>query len=142
MDSELKRTKHLLYNESTGGVFIYVKKGRTNNKYSLEFKKNAMEKYFSVELVGLGNAAKKSGLKSHRQLHDWVKFYRKDSGLLADVIEEIFHETHKDFRFIWNEIIRRHGIIYNDKTIHKYMKILNLSFSIRDSSTPTSPIYG
>lgn len=50
---------------------------------------------------------------------------------LADMVEEIFHETHKGYRFIRDEIIRRYGIIYNDKTIYKYMKILNLSSPIR-----------
>ena len=50
---------------------------------------------------------------------------------LADMIEEIFHETYKGYRFIRDEIIRRQGIIYNDKTIYKYMKILNLSSPIR-----------
>ena len=46
---------------------------------------------------------------------------------LADTIEEIFYETYKGYRFIRDEIIRRYGIIYNDKTIYKYMKILGLS---------------
>lgn len=50
---------------------------------------------------------------------------------LVDMIEEIFHETRKGYRFIRDEIIRRYGIIYNDKTIYKYMKILNLSSPIR-----------
>lgn len=50
---------------------------------------------------------------------------------LADMIEEIFHETHKGYRFIRDEIIRRYGIIYNDKTIYKYMKILGLSSPVR-----------
>ena len=50
---------------------------------------------------------------------------------LADTIEEIFYETYKGYRFIRDEIIRRYGIIYNDKTIYKYMKILGLSSPIR-----------
>ena len=50
---------------------------------------------------------------------------------LADMIEEIFYETYKGYRFIRDEIIRRYGIIYNDKTIYKYMKILGLSSPIR-----------
>jgi transposase InsO family protein len=50
---------------------------------------------------------------------------------LADMIEEIFHETHKGYRFIRDEIIRRYGVIYNDKTVYKYMKILDLSSPIR-----------
>ena len=51
--------------------------------------------------------------------------------ILADMIEEIFYETHKGYRFIRDEIIRRYGIIYNDKTIYKYMKILGLSSPVR-----------
>ncbi len=51
--------------------------------------------------------------------------------VLADMIEEIFYETYKGYRFIRDEIIRRYGVIYNDKTIYKYMKILNLSSPIR-----------
>ena len=50
---------------------------------------------------------------------------------LADKIEEIFYETYKGYRFIRDEIIRRYGVVYNDKTVHKYMKILNLSSPIR-----------
>ncbi len=50
---------------------------------------------------------------------------------LADQIETIFHETQKGYRFIRDEIIRRHGVIYNDKTVYKYMKILGLSSPIR-----------
>lgn len=50
---------------------------------------------------------------------------------LADMIEEIFHETHKGYRFIRDEIIRRHGIICNDKTVYRYMKILGLSSPVR-----------
>ena len=50
---------------------------------------------------------------------------------LADMIEKIFYETYKGYRFIKDEIARRYGVIYNDKTIYKYMKILNLSSPIR-----------
>ena len=62
---------------------------------------------------------------------------------LADMIEEIFFETHKGYRFIRDEIIRRDGVIYNDKTIYKYMKILGLSSPVRkkryNCSTKTDP---
>ena len=50
---------------------------------------------------------------------------------LADMIEEIFFETHKGYRFIRDEIIRRYGVIFNDKTVYKYMKILGLSSPVR-----------
>ena len=36
---------------------------------------------------------------------------------LADMIEEIFYETKKGYRFIRDEIIRRYGVLYNDKTV-------------------------
>ncbi len=56
--------------------------------------------------------------------------YSFDS-VLADWIEEIYYDTYKGYRFIRDEIIRRHGAIYNDKTVYKYMKILNLSSPVR-----------
>ncbi|MBR4163882.1 MAG: DDE-type integrase/transposase/recombinase, partial [Solobacterium sp.] len=51
--------------------------------------------------------------------------------VLANMIEEIFYETYKGYRFVRDEIIRRYGVIYNDKTVYKYMKILGLSSPIR-----------
>ena len=50
---------------------------------------------------------------------------------LADQIENIFHETQKGYRFINDELFRKYGVVYNDKTIYKYMKILGLSSPIR-----------
>ena len=50
---------------------------------------------------------------------------------LADMAEEIFYETYKGYRFIRDEIIRRYGVVYNDKTVYRYMKILGLSSPIR-----------
>lgn len=50
---------------------------------------------------------------------------------LADMIEEIFYETYKGYRFIRDETARRYGVIFNDKTIYRYMKILGLSSPIR-----------
>jgi transposase InsO family protein len=50
---------------------------------------------------------------------------------LADQIESIFHETQKGYRFIKDELFRQYGVVYNDKTIYKYMKILGLSSPIR-----------
>ena len=50
---------------------------------------------------------------------------------LADQIEKIFHETHKGYRFIRDELFRLYGVVYNDKTVYKYMKILGLSSPIR-----------
>ena len=51
--------------------------------------------------------------------------------VLADMIEKIFYETYKGYRFIRDEIIRRYGVIFNDKTVYKYMKVLGLSSPIR-----------
>ena len=50
---------------------------------------------------------------------------------LADQIEKIFYETHKGYRFIKDEILRQYGVVYNDKTVYKYMKILGLSSPVR-----------
>ena len=50
---------------------------------------------------------------------------------LADQIEKIFYETHKGYRFIRDELFRLYGVVYNDKTVYKYMKILGLSSPVR-----------
>jgi transposase InsO family protein len=50
---------------------------------------------------------------------------------LADQIEKIFYETHKGYRFIRDELFRLYGVVYNDKTIYKCMKILGLSSPVR-----------
>ena len=58
------------------------KTGRKNNKYSYEFKKEAVEKYLSGELGGCVLAARKLGLRDKKQLLEWVKLYKKDPELL------------------------------------------------------------
>lgn len=50
---------------------------------------------------------------------------------IADLIEEIFYETYKGYRFIREQLIRRYGLILNPKTVYRYMKIMNLSSPIR-----------
>ena len=65
----------------------------------------------------------------------WLRFGRpvrySFDEVLTNMIEEIFYETYKGYRFIRDEIIRRYGVIYNDKTVYKYMKILGLSSPVR-----------
>ena len=56
--------------------------GKTNNKYSYEFKKEAVEKYLSGEIGGLTIASRTLGLKSSTQLRNWIKLYREDPELL------------------------------------------------------------
>ena len=58
------------------------KTGRKNNKYSYEFKKEAVEKYLSGELGGCTNAARKLGLRNETQLLNWTKLYKQDPELL------------------------------------------------------------
>ena len=58
------------------------KTGWKNNKYSYEFKKEAVEKYLSGELGGCEIASKTLGLRSHAQLIRWTKLYRQDPELL------------------------------------------------------------
>ena len=58
------------------------KTGRKYNKYSYEFKKKAVEQYLSGELGGMTFATRKLGLKSHKQLVDWIKIYKKNPELL------------------------------------------------------------
>ncbi|MBQ2685939.1 MAG: transposase [Erysipelotrichaceae bacterium] len=56
--------------------------GRTNNKYSPEFKKEAVEKYLSGELGGMSVASRELGLRSREQLRQWTKLYQQDPELL------------------------------------------------------------
>lgn len=50
---------------------------------------------------------------------------------LARRIENIFHEFPKGHRYIKDQLKRRFGLVYNDKTILRYMKILHLECPIR-----------
>ncbi len=59
-----------------------AKKGTKFNKYSPEFKSEAVKKYLNGELGGMTSAARKLGLKSDRQLRDWIQLYRQDPELL------------------------------------------------------------
>ena len=56
--------------------------GKPNNKYSPEFKKEAVEKYLSGELGGMTSAVRKLGLRSDSQLRNWTKLYKQDPELL------------------------------------------------------------
>ena len=58
------------------------KTGRKNNKYTPEFKKEAVEKYLSGELGGCTTAARKLGLRGKAQLLRWTRLYREDPELL------------------------------------------------------------
>ena len=58
------------------------KTGRKNNKYTPEFKKKAVERHLSGELGGDKVASRKLGLRSHKQLQDWIRLYREDPELL------------------------------------------------------------
>ena len=56
--------------------------GKTNNKYSPEFKKEAVEKYLSGQYGGCDILSKKLGLRSPTQLKNWTKLYKKDPEML------------------------------------------------------------
>ena len=56
--------------------------GKPNNKYSPEFKKEAVEKYLSGELGGMKVASRELGLRSREQLRQWTKLYQQDPELL------------------------------------------------------------
>ena len=56
--------------------------GKPNNKYSPEFKKEAVEKYLRGEIGGLIMATRRLGLRSDTQLWNWVKLYQQDPELL------------------------------------------------------------
>ena len=85
-----------------------------------EYKISKLCKYLKVS---------KSGYYRWLKLGKPIRYSFDDK--LADMIEEIFYETYKGYRFIRDEIIRRYGVIFNDKTIYKYMKVLGLSSPIR-----------
>jgi transposase-like protein len=57
------------------------KTGRVNNKYSPEFKKEAVEKYLSGKYGGYTIFSRELNLKSPTQLKNWVKLYRQDPEL-------------------------------------------------------------
>ena len=56
--------------------------GKPNNKYSPEFKKEAVEKYLSGEIGGMENATRALGLRSDKQLRNWIKLYKLNPELL------------------------------------------------------------
>ena len=56
--------------------------GKPNNKYSYEFKKEAVEKYLSGRYGGYGRLTRELGLRSSNQLRSWTKLYREDPELL------------------------------------------------------------
>ena len=56
--------------------------GKPNNKYSPEFKKEAVEKFLNGEIGGLEMAARRLGLRSHTQLKKWTAKYLEDPELL------------------------------------------------------------
>lgn len=59
-----------------------ARKGQKFNKYSPEFRKEAVEKYLSGEIGGLTIAARKLGLRNKGQLLQWTRLYKKDPELL------------------------------------------------------------
>ncbi len=56
--------------------------GKPNNKYSPEFKKEAVEKFLTGKIGGLEIAARRLGLRSHTQLKKWTAKYLEDPELL------------------------------------------------------------
>jgi len=68
-----------MYNQGTGGAFTMA--GKPNNKYSYEFKKEAVEKYFTGQYGGYDILSARLGLRSSKQLRNWVKLYRQDPEL-------------------------------------------------------------
>jgi len=65
----------------------------------------------------------------------WIKLgrplYYKFDGTIACLIETLFYESYKGYRYIQMQLIRRYGLVLNPKTVYRYMKILNLSSPIR-----------
>jgi len=59
-----------------------AKKGSKFNKYSYEFKIMVVEDYLCGNSGGIDKVSKKHGLKSNRQIRDWLKLYQNDPTLL------------------------------------------------------------
>lgn len=55
-----------------------AKKGSKFNTYRYEFKVQVVEDYLSGKSGGLNLITKKYGLKSNKQVRDWVKKYKVD----------------------------------------------------------------
>ena len=60
------------------------KTGRKYNRYSPEFKKDAVERFLSGELGGSITASRTLGLRTHAQLLRWTRLYKKDPKLLEE----------------------------------------------------------
>ena len=56
--------------------------GKYNNRYSYEFKIEAVEKYLSGRYGGYDSLAPELGLRSPTQLKNWTKLYRQNPELL------------------------------------------------------------
>ncbi len=60
-----------------------AKKGSKFKKYSLEFKLQVVQDYLSNKYGGVDAITKKHGLKSSRQVRDWLKLYEENPALLG-----------------------------------------------------------
>lgn len=60
-----------------------AKIGSKFNKYSYEFKVQVVKDYLSRNSGGLEAIAQKYGLKSNRQVRDWLKLYQENPKLLS-----------------------------------------------------------
>lgn len=67
-----------------GGSFLMAKKGSSFNKYTFEFKIMVVEDYLSGNSGGLIPVAKKHGVKSEKQIREWLKKYRVSPELLKE----------------------------------------------------------
>lgn len=69
--------------------------------------------------------------------YNWIKNGRKMfkcfDEILANLIQDIFSQTKKGYRFITNQLRRWWGLIVNRKTVLRYMNILGIKSPIRKS---------
>lgn len=72
---------------------------------------------------------------SRTSYYDWLKrgkpSYKHFDRSLANLILEIFEEHKKGYRYIAQQLLRKHGIITNPKTVLRYMRIMGLKSPIR-----------
>ena len=57
--------------------------------------------------------------------------YKQFNPELACIITAIFKDTQKGYRFIWYQLRRKYNLLYNPKTILRYMRILGSKSPIR-----------
>jgi putative transposase len=72
---------------------------------------------------------------SRSSFYRWIEFgrplHKSFNTEIADLIQSIFKEHEKGYRYITMQLKRKHGVLLNPKTVLRYMQILGLKSPIR-----------